>query len=119
VRRGQRLDARSRRHPRKITPNTRGIVIINPNNPTGALYPDELLKEIVAIAREHGLIIFADEIYDKVLYDGVTHTSIARCPGRADRDLQRPVQELPLLRLPRRLDGGVGRQAPAPTTSKG
>ncbi len=61
---------------RKITPNTRGIVIINPNNPTGALYSDELLKEIVAIAREHGLIIFADEIYDKVLYDGNTHTSI-------------------------------------------
>ena len=61
----------------KITPNTRAIVIINPNNPTGALYPDELLKEIVAIAREHGLIIYADEVYDKVLYDGVTHTAIA------------------------------------------
>ena len=61
---------------RKITPHTRAIVIINPNNPTGALYSDELLKEIVVIAREHGLIIFADEIYDKVLYDGNTHTSI-------------------------------------------
>ncbi|MBA3995893.1 MAG: aminotransferase [Candidatus Accumulibacter sp.] len=61
----------------KITPNTRAIVIINPNNPTGALYPDELLREIVAIAREHGLIIYADEVYDKVLYDGVTHTAIA------------------------------------------
>jgi alanine-synthesizing transaminase len=61
----------------KITPNTRAIVIINPNNPTGALYPDSLLREIVAIAREHGLIIYADEVYDKVLYDGVTHTAIA------------------------------------------
>ena len=62
---------------RKITPATRGIVVINPNNPTGALYPPELLKEIVDIARRHGLIVFADEIYDKTLYDGHTHTSIA------------------------------------------
>jgi alanine-synthesizing transaminase len=62
---------------RKITPNTRAIVIINPNNPTGALYPDSVLLEIVAIAREHGLIIYADEVYDKVLYDGATHTAIA------------------------------------------
>ena len=61
----------------KITPNTRAIVIINPNNPTGALYPDELLREIIQIAREHKLIIFADEIYDKMLYDGAQHTSIA------------------------------------------
>jgi alanine-synthesizing transaminase len=61
----------------KITPNTRAIVIINPNNPTGALYPVELLREIVEIARQHQLIIYADEIYDKVLYDGARHTSIA------------------------------------------
>jgi alanine-synthesizing transaminase len=61
----------------KITPHTRAIVIINPNNPTGALYSDDILKEIVQIAREHDLIIFADEIYDKMLYDGATHTSIA------------------------------------------
>ncbi|MBX9848765.1 MAG: pyridoxal phosphate-dependent aminotransferase [Rhodocyclaceae bacterium] len=61
----------------KITPKTRAIVVINPNNPTGALYPDDVLKEIVAIAREHNLIIYADEIYDKVLFDGATHTSIA------------------------------------------
>ena len=61
----------------KITPNTRAIVIINPNNPTGALYSDELLREVVKIAREHELIVFADEIYDKMLYDGATHTSIA------------------------------------------
>ena len=61
----------------KITPRTKGIVVINPNNPTGALYSDELLKSIVAIAREHGLVIFADEVYDKVLYDGAKHTAIA------------------------------------------
>ena len=61
----------------KITPRTRGIVVINPNNPTGALYSDELLRGIVAIAREHELVLFADEVYDKVLYDGATHTSIA------------------------------------------
>ncbi|BCB27550.1 aminotransferase [Sulfurimicrobium lacus] len=61
----------------KITPNTRAIVLINPNNPTGALYPVELLQEVVEIARQHQLIIYADEIYDKVLYDGAQHTSIA------------------------------------------
>jgi alanine-synthesizing transaminase len=60
-----------------ITPNTRAIVIINPNNPTGALYPDEVLREIIEIARVNDLIVFADEIYDKMLYDGATHTSIA------------------------------------------
>jgi alanine-synthesizing transaminase len=61
----------------KITPRTKGIVVINPNNPTGALYSDELLMGIVEIAREHGLVILADEVYDKVLYDGVKHTAIA------------------------------------------
>jgi len=60
----------------KITPRTKGIVVINPNNPTGALYADALLLEIVTIAREHGLVIFADEVYDKVLYDGVKHTAL-------------------------------------------
>ena len=61
----------------KITPRTRAIVVINPNNPTGALYPESLLKEIIEVAREHQLIILADEIYDKTLFDGNTHTSIA------------------------------------------
>jgi alanine-synthesizing transaminase len=61
----------------KITPSTKGIVVINPNNPTGALYPEELLRGIVEVARQHQLIVFADEIYDKTLYDGHTHTSIA------------------------------------------
>ncbi|OHC70934.1 MAG: aminotransferase [Rhodocyclales bacterium RIFCSPLOWO2_02_FULL_63_24] len=61
----------------KITPQTRAIVVINPNNPTGALYPDAVLKEIIEIARQNDLIIYADEVYDKVLYDGATHTAIA------------------------------------------
>ncbi|MDH4287037.1 MAG: pyridoxal phosphate-dependent aminotransferase [Gallionella sp.] len=60
----------------KITPRTKGIVVINPNNPTGALYSDELLKGIIDIAREHNLVIMADEVYDKVLYDGVQHTAM-------------------------------------------
>ena len=71
----------------KITPRTRGIVIINPNNPTGAVYSKELLQEIVEIARQHNLIIFADEIYDKILYD------------------ERTVENLPRRRLPSGLDG--------------
>ncbi len=62
---------------RKITPRTKGIVVINPNNPTGALYPDEVLQGIGELARQHQLIVFADEIYDKTLYDGHSHTSIA------------------------------------------
>ena len=61
----------------KITPATRGIVVINPNNPTGALYSDELLKGIVQLAREHDLVILADEVYDKVLYEDEKHTALA------------------------------------------
>jgi len=61
----------------KISPSTRAIVVINPNNPTGALYPPSVLAEIVEIARAHQLIIYADEIYDKVLFDGRAHTAIA------------------------------------------
>ena len=61
---------------RKITPQTKAIVIINPNNPTGALYPESLLLEVLAVAREYGLIVYADEIYDKMLYDGAQHTAI-------------------------------------------
>ncbi|MBP6007831.1 MAG: pyridoxal phosphate-dependent aminotransferase [Rhodoferax sp.] len=60
----------------KITPRTKGLVVINPNNPTGAIYSDELLQHLVQIAREHNLVIFADEVYDKVLYDGVRHTAL-------------------------------------------
>ncbi|MFZ4812160.1 MAG: pyridoxal phosphate-dependent aminotransferase, partial [Ilumatobacteraceae bacterium] len=61
----------------KVTESTRAIVVINPNNPTGALYPTEVLEQIVQVAREHQLIVMADEIYDKTLYDGNVHTSIA------------------------------------------
>ncbi|WP_345842613.1 pyridoxal phosphate-dependent aminotransferase [Shewanella algae] len=57
----------------KISPRTRGIVIINPNNPTGAVYSRELLLEIVELCRQHSIILFADEIYDKILYDGAVH----------------------------------------------
>lgn len=60
-----------------INEKTRALVLINPNNPTGALYGDDVLREIIQIAREHQLIIFADEIYDKMLYDNEKHTSIA------------------------------------------
>ena len=66
---------------KKITDRTKGIVIINPNNPTGAVYSREILEEIVQVAREHQLIIFADEIYDRLVMDGVEHISIASlCP---------------------------------------
>jgi alanine-synthesizing transaminase len=61
----------------KITDKTRGIVIINPNNPTGAVYPKEVLESIVEVAREHDLVVFSDEIYDKILYDDTVHYSTA------------------------------------------
>jgi alanine-synthesizing transaminase len=62
---------------KKITPNTKGIVVINPNNPTGALYPETILRQIIDLAVTNGLIIFADEIYDKILYDDNKHVSLA------------------------------------------
>ena len=62
---------------KKITPRTKAIVVINPNNPTGAIYSKEVLLELTQIARERGLILFADEIYDKMLYDGEKHISLA------------------------------------------
>lgn len=61
----------------KITDRTKAIVIINPNNPTGAVYPEEILRKIADIAREHDLMIFSDEIYDRLVMDGIKHTSIA------------------------------------------
>ena len=62
---------------KKITSKTKAIVVINPNNPTGALYPTEILRNIVKIAQEHDLIVFSDEIYDKICYDGAQHVSLA------------------------------------------
>jgi len=61
----------------KITSKTKGIVVINPNNPTGSLYSDELLKQIIEVAKEHNLIIMADEIYDRILYDDHVHTPMS------------------------------------------
>lgn len=61
----------------KITPKTKAIVVINPNNPTGAVYPKEVLERIVALAEKYKLALFCDEIYDKILYDGVEHISLA------------------------------------------
>lgn len=61
----------------KITDKTKAIVLINPNNPTGVLYPEELLLQIADIAREHGLLVFSDEIYDRLVMDGLKHTSFA------------------------------------------
>jgi alanine-synthesizing transaminase len=63
---------------RKITSRTRGIVIINPNNPTGAVYPQQLLEDIVTVARSRDLVLFADEIYDKILYDDAVHVPVGR-----------------------------------------
>jgi alanine-synthesizing transaminase len=113
VRRGRRLAARPGRHPRQDHAKTRAIVIINPNNPTGALYPDDLLKEIIEIARAAR----PDRLCRRGLRQGAlrrrhAHLDRGAVRGRADDHLQRPVEELPLLRLPRRLDGGVRRQAP-------
>jgi alanine-synthesizing transaminase len=62
---------------RKITPKTKAIVVINPNNPTGALYPRDSLEDIMGVAREHGLVVFADEIYDRLVFDGAVHHSCA------------------------------------------
>lgn len=61
----------------KITDKTRGIVLINPNNPTGALYPREVLESVIELARQHDLILFSDEIYDKIVYDDAEHVSTA------------------------------------------
>ena len=62
---------------KKITPKTKGILVINPNNPTGALYPREILEKIADLAREHHLILFADEIYDRIVMDGHEHVALA------------------------------------------
>lgn len=62
----------------KVTPNTKAIVVINPNNPTGAVYDRAVLEGIAKIAREHELIVYADEIYDRIIYDNAVHTSMAK-----------------------------------------
>ncbi len=65
----------------KITPKTKALLVINPNNPTGAVYPEEILLQLADIAREHNLVLFSDEIYDRLVMDGVKHTSLGSlCP---------------------------------------
>ena len=65
----------------KITPNTRGIVVINPNNPTGAVYSEAILKDIIELAQQHNLILFADEIYSKIVYDEAEYIPLSRLAG--------------------------------------
>ena len=102
---------------RRSRPRTKAIVIINPNNPTGAVYPRETLEQIVELARRHDLVLFSDEIYDKILYDDATHVSHRVARARpALPHLQRPVQGLPGGRLPHRLDGAVRARSSTPTS---
>ena len=91
---------------KKITHRTRAIVVINPNNPTGALYDKDVLQGIVDIAREYNLVIFCDEIYDRLVMDGLTHTSIASLAPDLFVVTMNGLSKVPLgLRLPRWLDG--------------
>ena len=96
----------------KITSNTKAIVVINPNNPTGALYPDEILLEIVEIARQHGLIIFADEIYDRLVMDGAKHTAIASLAPDLFCVSMNGLSKSPHRGLPCGLDGLVWTKTP-------
>ena len=90
----------------KITDKTKAIVVINPNNPTGAVYSAEVLQQIVDLARKHQLLLLADEIYDKILYDDAKHISLAIARARpAVPDVQRPVEGVPGGRLPLGLAG--------------
>ena len=105
----------------KITENTHALVIINPNNPTGAVYSKEMVEGLVDIARRHELVVFADEIYEKILFDDAVHHHAATCgrPRRALPDLQRALQGLPGLRLPRRLGDDLRPQGDRrPTSSR-
>ena len=104
----------------KVTPRTKAIVVINPNNPTGAVYSREMLERIAEVARRHNLLIFSDEIYDKILYDDAKHVSTAAArPGPVQPDVQRPVEGVPGGRLPHRLDGAVrARSSTRPATSR-
>ena len=104
----------------KITDRTKAIVVINPNNPTGAVYPRAILQGIAELARQHDLVVLADEIYDKILYDdAVAHPVRGDRAGPVHPDLQRAVQGLPAGRLPVRLaDGRRAEAARAPATSR-
>ena len=80
-------------------------MVINPNNPTGAVYSRQVLQQMVDLARQHQLLLLADEIYDKILYDDAEHISLATMAPDLSVDFQRPVQGLPGGRLPIRLAG--------------
>ena len=93
-----------------ITPRTRALVVINPNNPTGAVYPRELLARLAAIAARHRLVLMSDEIYDGILYDDATLRTDRRArAGHRVPVLRRPVEGASRLRLARGLDEPVGR----------
>jgi alanine-synthesizing transaminase len=96
----------------KITPRTKGIVVINPNNPTGAVYPESTLRKIVALAEKHGLAIFADEIYEKILYEDAVHVNMAGLTGDDVLCLTFSglSKALPRLRLPGGMDGHLRTQ---------
>ncbi|MGE3270844.1 MAG: pyridoxal phosphate-dependent aminotransferase, partial [Chloroflexota bacterium] len=70
-----------------ITPHTRMLVVNTPNNPTGAVYPRELLEQLAALAKQHDLLVLSDEIYERMVYGGATHTSLASLPGMWERTL--------------------------------
>ena len=87
-----------------ITPRTRALVVINPNNPTGAVYPREVLERLARMAEKHQLVVLSDEIYDGITYDGVPFVPIASLVhGHAVRDALGPVEGLSRRRLSRRL----------------
>ncbi len=95
----------------KITERTKALVVINPNNPTGAVYSRETLEQMVELARKHQLLLLADEIYDKILYDDAKHISLATlAPDLLCLTFNWTVQGLPGRRLPRRLVGDHGSQ---------
>ena len=103
----------------KITENTHALVIINPNNPTGAVYSEETVEGLVDIARRHQLVVIADEIYEKILFDDAVHHHAGhlRRHRRAVPDLQRALQGLPRVRLPRGLGDDLRAPRRSPPTS--
>ena len=90
---------------RAITPKTRALVVIDPNNPTGAIYPDEMRRALIALAERHGLVILADEVYGDLAYDGSVAPMAILEPGRGDHFVLEPVEGLPRARMADRLDG--------------
>ena len=111
----------SRTSSAKVTDRTKALVIINPNNPTGAVYARDVLAGLVDVARRHDLLVLSDEIYDQILYDGAdARRDRGARPRPAVPDVQRPVEGVPRGRLPGRLDGRVAaRRRTRAATSRG